>query len=526
MRLVQHYLIEAAQRFPEKPALICDNKRFSYAQIIGRMHALSAILLDGGLQKGDRALVLLADKSDFLLACYSVMEAGGIAVPLSEGFALPAIEEIAHNCLPSILITSRQDLADFPLLRDRLSCSFLLIENSYNAVEARTIVDAVLFDADRVSGSEDQKEAVAVGEDDGAMILFTSGPRCKKKGILLSHRNLVEATSSINEFMRVDPGIRELVAVPLTHSFGFGRSRCVHFVGGTMVVNNGSLNPVALIQSVLKHQCDAISSVPSGFAVFFGRLESLLRGIGPQVHFIELGGAFMPLDHKLKLLEIFPKARIFMHYGLAEAPRSTCLDFRQEQRKLHTVGRALPRVSLSIGDDLGRRLGRMEMGEIFVRGDHVAARYWNDVELNTQCYTADGWFKTGDYGYLDEEGYLHLLGRKDDMINMGDVKISPLEVEEKIHELYPDCEIYVVGVPDPAGIVGEIPVLCYAAKEGVTITPSDLARGLASRLDRNKIPSVIYRIENLPKVESGKLMRRELRKKIIIGSIHEAEHVH
>jgi acyl-coenzyme A synthetase/AMP-(fatty) acid ligase len=101
-----------------------------------------------------------------------------------------------------------------------------------------------------------------------------------------------------------------------------------------------------------------------------------------------------------------------------------------------------------------------------------------------------------------------------------------MEVEEEIHKLYPDCEICVVGIPDPAGIAGDIPVLCYVANERITITPSALSRALSPCLDQYKIPRVVYRVENLPKTESKKMVRQELRKRIIVGALHEMERVH
>lgn len=496
MRLVQHYLIEAAQRFSEKTAIICDEKKLTYTEFIEKTEAVLAVLSETGLRKGDRALILLSDKADFLVAFYAVIARGAIAVPLGEGIAFPTIEQIAQDCSPFILVTSSRDLGNYPLLCDRLSCRVMF------------------FDKEKMDTSSHSEKLNNVEHDDGAAILFTSGTTGRRKGVLLSHRNLIQATLNINEFMRIDSNIREFVAVPLTHSFGLGRSRCVLFAGGTLVVNNGMLNPVALVRSVLKHQCDAISSVPSGFAMFFGRLESLLQRIGPQVRFIELGSSPMPLDHKMKLLEIFPNARICMHYGLTEASRSTFIEFRTEQRKLHTAGFPSPNVAISIVDEEGRKVRQMQTGEILVRGDHVAVGYWQDDKLNTERYTKDGWLKTGDYGYLDEEGYLHLLGRKDEMINMGGVKISPLEVEEKIHETYPDWQVCVVGIPDPAGIVGEIPVLCYISRDGKKITSSELSQVLSNRLEREKTPRIVYRVNSFP-VSGNKIVRKELRRKIL-----------
>jgi long-chain acyl-CoA synthetase len=525
VRLVQHYLIEAAQRFPEKTALICDKRRLSYVELIERMQGLSAMLADSGVQKGDRVLILLDDKTDFLLACYAVMCRGAIAVPLPEGITFPSVDKIISNCAPWTIITGRRVLARFPMLRDKFGFKLFSIEHTSEDVQAPAVTNMVVLCPDKMSHSGNHEGSVSLREDDGAMILFTSGAS-GKKGILLSHRNLISASLSSNEFMGIDPSIQEFVGVPFAHSFGLGRSRSIHFAGGTMVVNNGLFDPIGLVQSVLRNQCDAISAVPSGFAALFGRLESLLRRIGPQIRFIELGSAFMPLDHKLKLLDIFPNARVCMHYGLAEASQSTFLDFRREQRKLHTVGRAARGVSLLVSNDHGASVGQMEMGEVLIRGDHVGICYWNNDQLNSHSFTTDGWFRTGDYGFLDQDGYLHLLGRKDEMINMGGTKISPLEVEERIHEIYPDCEICVVGVPDPDGIVGEIPVLCYVSDGRVRITAAELSRVLALRLDRNKIPRVVYRVEHLPRMDNDKVSRRDVRKKIIVGDIHKLELVH
>jgi long-chain acyl-CoA synthetase len=521
MRLVHHCLIEAGRRFPEKIAIVSDGRRLSYEGFLRRVSALSAMLRDTGLNRGDRAMILLSDKTDFLVASYAVITRGAIAVPLIEGSSPVTTEQIAQDCTPRVLITSSKDLADGSPLNHRASYTVCFVEESQAGTAKRGNSRVIVFGKEAKQGSIDLQDPIDSSGDDGALILYTSGVTGKKEGVLLSHRNLIQATLNTNDFMGIGSDICEFVALPLTHSLGFGRSLCLFFVGGTLVLNNGSLNPMSLVQSVLRDKCDAISSVTSGFTMFFGRLESLLRHIGPQIRYIELGSAPMPLDHEIKLLEIFPKARICVHYGLAEASCSTFIDLRKEQRKLHTVGRPSPNVAISISDNRGQRLGGMQMGEILVRGDHVAVGYWGNDEARTRRFTRDNWFKTGDYGFIDEEGYLHLLGRTDEMINMGGHKISPLEVEERIREAYPNCEICIVGVPDPDGILGEIPVLCYVAKDGRSITPSGLSQALSARLDGNKIPRVVYRVESLPRTKNIRMLRSELRKKIIAGNVHK-----
>jgi long-chain acyl-CoA synthetase len=497
MRLVHHYLLEATERFPDKPAVICDDRTLSYAHFLRNVQGLAAVLAARGCRRGDRVLILLRNKLDFLIACYAVMAARGVAVPLMEGMALTSIEQIAHHCAPGFMISSAPDLQPYAGLEATLRCP--MIDGGAGAYPA----------------SDGAAEPDIDGRD-GAMILYTSGTTGKRKGVLLSHRNLMQATLNINEFMGIDADIREFVGIPLTHSFGFGRSRCVLCAGGTLVVCNGIMNPAIVLKRTQEHACDALSTVPAGFAaMFLSHLEPLIRQIGPQIRFVEIGSAPMRRDHKLKVLELFPNARVCMHYGLTEASRSAFLEFHSERDRLDTVGRPSPHVSISIRDEDGRPLGRMEAGEIAIQGDHVMVQYWQDEALNQQQYTQDGWFKTGDYGFLDHDGYLHLLGRKDEMINMGGIKIAPLEVEEHLRELFPDYEMCVVGVPDPAGITGEIPVVCYVPGDDPPLALGDLTRLLSLRLDRYKMPRELYSFEMLPKTHNGKILRRELRQRVI-----------
>lgn len=509
MHLVHQLLAASAQRTPDKTAMICNHEERSYAALMQDVYALSARLVETGLQKGDRVLILLNDKARYLTACYGVMAAGGIAVPLGDGAVAATIDEVTRDAEPSMLLSSADDLAGYRDINDNMSwygCQICHLEDMLSLTNGM----------DRTRDFSDEA---------GAMILYTSGTTGHKKGVLLSHRNLVQSALHINEFMGIDAQVREYVGIPFTHSFGFGRSRCVLFKGGTLVFDNGMLNPVVMIRRIGEYLCDALSSVPSGFAMFFGRLESLLQRIGPQIRFVEIGSAAMPLDHKLKLIELLPNARICMHYGLTEASRSAFIEFHGEQAKLDTVGRPSPRVDIMVADEYGRKVEVMEQGEIVVRGAHVTAGYWRNDALNRERFTGNGWFKTGDYGFFDDEGYLHLLGRKDEIINMGGLKIAPLEVERVIAEAYPGYEACVVGLPDVDGVVGEIPVVCYVSKHDQPLSLTELSDRLAHKLERYKIPRGVYRLDTLPKTHNGKVVRRLVRQQLLrsTSSLKEAE---
>ncbi len=465
-----------------------------------------------GLHKGDRVLILLKDKTQFIIASYAAMRAGGIAVPLLESAPASAIHEIAKDCRPFIFITGRADLQAYPMLRDLLSCHFFFVD------------DIALPAANYASRKETEKKEMKIDSpdriaqlmdlqpDDGALLLYTSGHAGSVKGTLLSHRNLI--ASAHNVFRETDETTIEYVTLPLAQSFGFARTICVLFSGGTIVLSNGAPNPLSLVQSIVKHQCNAISAVPATFSILFSHIESLLRTIGHQIHYVELGNSPMPSSEKRKMLDFFPNARICMHYGLTEAPRSVFIDFRHEDSKIDAAGRPAHGVEIAICNEDGVHLGVDQTGEIVIRGPHVFLRYWNNEALTQRTLLDDGWFRSGDMGFIDGEGYIHLLGRKDEMINLAGMKISPYEVEERIHAAYPDYEICVVGIPDPAGIVGEIPVLCYIGRENSTIIPSELSIALAGQIDRNKIPRIVYRMSTFPRA-ANKVLRHELRKQLV-----------
>ena len=510
-RLVHETLFQTAEQYPRNMAVICDGQATTYAELISEIKPLSEMLVDGGLVSGDRVAVLLADKKDFLVACYAVMAAGGIAVPVHEGCAPDTVEEIARDCEPRFLVAGTSDLDQFPDLAGKLRTSLVCFRNGRSATgkESYLVSDERIFAG---NGSTKTKDGHA---DNGAMILYTSGTSGKRKGVCLTHRNLMQASVNINAFMNIDGPVTEFVSVPLTHSFGFGRARCVFLVGGTLVFSNGMLNPVTMTHVIRENECDAISAVPSGIAMFFGRFEHLLSQIGGRIRFMEFGSAPMPKEHKLKLVEMFPSARICMHFGLTEASRSTFIEFHSERHKLETVGRASPNVELSILDPVGVSQAAGENGEIAVRGKHVTNSYWDNPELTEERISRDGWLRTGDFGFLDEDGYLHLRGRKDDMINMGGIKISPLEIEEPLRTVLPSVELCVVGYPDPQGIAGEIPVLCYETSGDRKIQQSELMDLLSTRVDRFKIPRLAVPLHRLPKTNNQKIKRQEVRQLVM-----------
>ncbi|MBK7857965.1 MAG: AMP-binding protein [Archangiaceae bacterium] len=501
-KLPHDALYYAALSNPAKEAIVTDTRQVSYAELWRRIGCVGRALAapEHGLKAGDRVLFLTGSKVDFLTVFYACLTRGLVAVPLTDGAARATVLDLAEACEARVLVAERALVDAFtPPLPKQLK-----------------VLDPVeLLSVPAAPSSRFERDFVneRIAPNDTALLLFTSGTTAKKKAVRLTHHNLNEATRNINAFMRIDPSIREFVAIPLGHSFGLGRARAVFAVGGTLVLQDGPLNPAAMVKMIESQRCDALSVVPAGLALFQGPLEALLRRVGPRLKVLELGSAPMSATDKRRLLELFPNARVCMHYGLTEASRSAFMEFRAEQHKLDTVGRASPNVTLTLVNPDGTEAAPGEPGEIVVKGAHVTAGYWNNELLNARAFTEDGAFRTGDYGVLDADGYLRLLGRNDEMINSGGIKISPLELEAKIREVYPQLDCCVVGVPDPAGLAGEVPVVAYA---GDGVPPlNDFLLALAQRVERPKLPYALVQVAKIPRTDNGKAIRKELRRLLV-----------
>ncbi|MBI4547771.1 MAG: acyl--CoA ligase [Ignavibacteriae bacterium] len=500
MELLDQYLLDAAQKFPEKKAIICDEHVISYIELINRISTFSEKLRDSGFDLGKRAVILVHDKVDYLTACFATMQAGGIAVPLTETTTTHFIQKVMKDCDPLLFITSKKETLEDSLSNIDHNCTIMYVDDTTMPLfQSKRYTVPLLADNQR-----------------GALILHTHGTNGEQKSVLMSHRNLIHAALSANTISGIDSSIREFVTPQLTQSFGFGRCLSILINGGTIVVTNQTITSLTITETIFKHRCNALSIAPSMFSTIMNSSKSPLKNISSQLQVIDLGSKEISVQRKRDFLRMFPKARIFTHYGLTEASYCTSLELRSEEKKIQTVGRASPSVEIGVIDDHGNLLRHNMTGEITVRGENVMSRYWHDSELTQQSFTEGKWLKTGDCGFLDDDGYLHVLGRKAEMINLGDTMFSPLEVEEKIREIFPDYEFCVIGVPDPSGVRKEIPVLCYIPHEGKTINASELSQALSNKVDTNKIPRIVYRIDHLS-ISDHQSLRQEIRKHLLVS---------
>lgn len=340
--------------------------------------------------------------------------------------------------------------------------------------------------------------------DDPAQIVFSSGTEGRPKGIVISHRNLADVTGRLNAVMAVNSDIREYIGVPVTYSFGLGRARAVAAAGGAFFLPE-RFDPLEIRDMLATGQINAVSAVPSLWRQLLAT-PGVIGALGARMRWIEIGSQYMSAADKLALRELFPNARIVQHYGLTEASRSTFLDISAaDPEVLESVGQATGAVQMRITDE----------GAIAIRGDHVALGVLDDDGLIQPLTDADGWLTTRDRGEI-RDGHLYYLGRLDDQINVGGIKLPAEGLETRIRALVPAAgdHIAVAPIPDPAR--GEAVLLAIEKSMGDhAALIEEAARLILTRSGISIGPGVnaplkVLHVDHLPRTGSDKIQRRLL----------------
>jgi len=343
-----------------------------------------------------------------------------------------------------------------------------------------------------------------------ADIIYTSGTTGRPKGVMLSQEAIYASTSAVNHFIGNGADDFEVVTVPLSHSFGLGRIRGVLMAGGRLSVVSMSF-PAQAIAAVADPAVTGMSCVPAGIAILQRWGGEELAAAGARLRYMELGSSHMSAERKRVLAELLPTTRIIMHYGLTEASRSCFLDLHGDSDRLASVGRAGPGVQLRIVDENDAPITVCGEGIIHIHSPAIMTGYWRNPAATAMARLSDGWLRTSDVGRLDEQGFLTLVGRLDDQINVGGKKVDPAAVEEAALDYEGVADAGCVGIPDPGDLVGQVPVLFIVEGEGASLDLRSLRRHLAGRLEVHERPSRVIFVRTLPKTETGKLKRTDLR---------------
>lgn len=466
-----------AQETPDKPAVHIGKESLSYADLWKGILCAATNL--AGIAPG-QVIILSAEKSGAFICHYFAAHLLSISCVLADPKAAEGTLEAVAKSLPVIrYYTSKESAACVPV-------------RPYSKAASTPVLEFCFPPADAV-----------------ADYMFTTGTTGSCKCVPLTHANLFASASNINTFIGNDSSDHELIALPLCHSFGLGRLRCALLAGGSCTIIPNFANERKLLKLIGSGEITGFSMVPAAWQyIRYLCAARFVEAARPHLRFIEIGSAALPMQDKLFLEENLPDTRICMHYGLTEASRSAFIEFHESRDKLSTCGKATPGVEILIYSADGHPTSPGETGEICVKGKHVTTGYLN-ID-NAQCFYGD-YFRTGDMGHIDSDGYLHLQGRIKELINVGGKKVSPDEVEHILNQVPGVNESACIAAADPDGILGEVVKAYIVKNEEVELTVSEIQQHVKAHLEPHKVPRIIeFRTAPIPRTESGKIQRQKL----------------
>lgn len=476
--------IEHATADPQRLAIFAGDQRVTYGRLLQRVVQAASLLRARGVAAGDRVVLAASATASFVYGYLGCHYLGAIAVPVDPKIAPQRLDFIARKATPKAVFLARA-------MRG-------------SAVESHPVEELA------AGGASASVDPVATGADEAADLLFTSGTTGEPKGVVLSHGAILAAAKYINAFIGNKAGDREVVPLPLSHSFGLGRLRCNLLAGGSLIIVDGFMSPGHLLGALADWNATGFACVPAGFAVLFKTSGTKLGKFSKSLRYIEIGSAAMPLKHKRRLMSLLPDTRICMHYGLTEASRSAFIEFHEAGERLESIGKPSPGVELRIVDQHGRDCAPGEPGRIVIKSAALMSGYWKDPEATRQAFVGD-YLITGDIGHCDENGYLYLDAREKELINVGGREVSPVEIEALLETHPAVAACACVGIPDPQGLTGMAVKAFLVARPGVEIPqPAALAAHLRGKIETYKMPRAFEWIAELPRTASGKLQRMKL----------------
>jgi len=375
-----------------------------------------------------------------------------------------------------------------------------------------------------VAGVESLARAV-VGEPDGepparrcididlAAIVYTSGSTGDPKGVMLTHRNMLTAATSITAYLENVEDDVILCALPLAFDYGLYQMIMAFRTGARLVLERSFAYPAEVLAVVAAERVTGFPGVPTMFAVL-AEMRSLASYDLSRVRYVTNTAAALGAKHIAAIRAMFPRARVYSMYGLTECKRCTYLPPEDLDRKPDSVGIAIPNTELWIVDEEDRRVGPGVVGQLVIRGATVMRGYWEKPDatarkLRPGPLPGEQVLYTGDLCKLDADGYLYFVARMDDVIKSRGEKVAPKEVETAILEIVGVKETAVIGVPDE--ILGQAVKAFVVLELGVTLSAREIVRECQARLEPLMVPKHVEIRDELPKTSTGKIKKTDLR---------------
>lgn len=495
---------EVVARAPDRVGVCTDCKDWTFAELDQASDRIAAALAGAGVSGGDRVGLLCGNGVDFVLVYLGLLKAGATLVPLNlllnpreMTFILKDSEALGLIYQEAFEAVATDALAG--LGPDRLS---VCIGREEQGGELGRNLSRMMRDESRPAPRPHIDPETAI-----AAILYTSGTTGHPKGAMLSHANLLANCAGVAEALALDEQDRLLVVLPMFHAFAATVGVLTPMLWGLGVVPVERFDPKLIAQRIARHGATVFLGVPSLYGALM-RLEEEQVAMWRGVRVCVSGGAALPVALMNAFQERF-RIPILEGDGPTECGPVTCVNPLHGERKPGSVGLPLSSVEIAIMDQAGVRLETGVYGEVCVRGPSVMKGYHGQPDATREAFFGE-WFRTGDLGYLDPDGYLYLVDRIKDLIITNGMNVYPRVIEEILHAHPQVAEAAVVGDPDARH--GELPVAYVVLRQGALIGSSELRAWCRDHLGRHEVPRRFRFTDALPRNAAGKVLKRELRR--------------
>jgi acyl-CoA synthetase (AMP-forming)/AMP-acid ligase II len=498
---VGEILADTARKFPDKTAIICDDKTVTYRELDSRVNQRAHGFLQRGIVGKRRVAVVLSNSIELVEIYFALARLGCVTIPLNYRLTGVELSFILDNADPAALIMGEEYSSLVHELKAQGGGRDALITIGKDTPKDKS------FDS-LCRNQPDHAPAVEVGPQDESFIIYTSGTTGRPRGVVLTHANNLFNTLNYTSAYQMKESDVELALTPMFHSSTLGRVVTYVFNGVTFITSR-RFDPEKAMRYISKYRVTSITQSPTMYAALLN-LSGGDTFSTDSVKRIVSGAAPLFPALRERVARRFPHAGIYDLYGLTEAsPGVSILKPDDPPGKSTSVGRPMEHVTVKIVDHENNEVSPGENGEIVCRGPNLMQGYYNDLPA-TQEVLRDGWLYTGDTGKMDSDGYLYLTGRKKQLIVRGGENIYPAEVEAVLHRHPGIEEAAVVGVYDEYW--GETVKALVVPSPEANLTEEEVITFCTSRLAHYKRPQSITFVSSLPKNAAGKVMKSEILK--------------
>ena len=501
---------------PERDFLVFEGQRRSFAETNERVNRLAHALRKLGIRQGDRIGMLQVNCPQYVEAYFAAAKLGAIFVPLNFRAKADELSYMIGNAEVMILFIGARYL-------DMVDDVLPQVPTVKECISVDSKQDGKLVYEDLLESASPDEVTSDIGDDDITILMYTAGTTGRPKGVPLSHSGFVSYVLENVEPANPEIEERNLLTVPLYHVAGM-QAMLAGVYGGRTLVLMRQFEVKEWMKTIQDERASRAMLVPTMLKWVIDDTDFHTFDLS-SLRVITYGAAPMAFEVIKKAIQELPWVRFINAFGQTETastittlgPEDHVLVGTDEEidRKLKrltsSIGRPLPDVEVKIVDEKENLLPPNEVGEILAKGPRIMTGYWGDEEKTAQVLTPDGWLRTGDKGWMDEDGYIYLAGRGDDMIIRGGENVSPEEIENALHSHPKIEEAAVIGIPNPEW--GQEPRAVVVLKKAQEATAEEIMEYCRSRLAGFKRPRSVIFVDSLPRNAMGKVLKKELREK-------------